>query len=610
MAKAYALRTPAHRPYTSYISQSLQHASSLGLPARVGDIAVTYDPDGDSGSAVHVRDGEGRWQLCQPYDMETPSAIPTHPRERGLQLMPAYVALEWADATTVASHRRAVLAAGYLPNSRHLYPFFKHMEDTGGKSGVRFTKTGQFPDDARTLPWSFDHPREFFTNLPPPEWSTEEWNVSFLSIRSFVQLTGTESRKTVEAMSRLGSAFNANPPLAVRLTYGQTDSAEEHARLAVAIRRALSNNVTVVVEGWEPRYRLDLTVDGLAALFNCAPDTPIQPRYFSANRGRAHARTALRDFVGEIGDRKTCGNLLDRPTRHPEVPPFVRAIADDVLAQELWDRTGPPFVLVDAERRRGWRIATHGGALTFPHHDAAGLCTYTYAVGGSRLWGFQRPEPFEADFSRKDLQEAIRDHVAQGFPSPEQAGLVLLDPGLVVITPPGAMHTVYTPVAGVTGGGHFYCLDALHLTEHTRALDRATQDIDVEEGQESLYILTNADHASCPFSLVQMLATLPRFDRRGLWLRRRPMLALYNMVASAEHYTIAGEADVGADDRHAKEEFEVAKARALEVGEKLLGHLSVYPQDVSAELHGVRGRAWEAPGPAICIPRRLWEGLV
>jgi hypothetical protein len=51
---------------------------------------------------------------------------------------------------------------------------------------------------------------------------------------------------------------------------------------------------------------------------------------------------------------------------------------------------GPQVVLYDAWRAQGWDIATHGGFVTYPHHDASGFCTYVYPRCGAKLWGFIR----------------------------------------------------------------------------------------------------------------------------------------------------------------------------------------------------------------------------
>lgn len=39
------------------------------------------------------------------------------------------------------------------------------------------------------------------------------------------------------------------------------------------------------------------------------------------------------------------------------------------------------------------------------------------------------------------------------------------------IMPPGKHHTVFTPVAGFSRGGHFFSLDTMHLTEVSRFVD-------------------------------------------------------------------------------------------------------------------------------------------
>jgi hypothetical protein len=41
-------------------------------------------------------------------------------------------------------------------------------------------------------------------------------------------------------------------------------------------------------------------------------------------------------------------------------------------------------------RAQGWDIITHGGFLTYTHHDASGLATYLYPRSGAKLWGLVR----------------------------------------------------------------------------------------------------------------------------------------------------------------------------------------------------------------------------
>lgn len=55
------------------------------------------------------------------------------------------------------------------------------------------------------------------------------------------------------------------------------------------------------------------------------------------------------------------------------------------------DNTGKEYagvqtILADTERVRGWDLMTHGGFLTYAHHDACGFSTYTTVRSGSKIW--------------------------------------------------------------------------------------------------------------------------------------------------------------------------------------------------------------------------------
>ena len=41
--------------------------------------------------------------------------------------------------------------------------------------------------------------------------------------------------------------------------------------------------------------------------------------------------------------------------------------------------------------------------------------------------------------------------------------------------PPATWHKVYTPTPSYVGGGHFYTLESLHLTEFSRAFDHRSE---------------------------------------------------------------------------------------------------------------------------------------
>lgn len=84
----------------------------------------------------------------------------------------------------------------------------------------------------------------------------------------------------------------------------------------------------------------------------------------------------------------------------------------------------------DAERLRGWDLITHGGFLTYPHHDAAGLCTYVTCRSGTKIWGYIDP-PSNWGMKRNDLfrmWDALFDKFATS-PARFPIGSLLLEPG-------------------------------------------------------------------------------------------------------------------------------------------------------------------------------------
>jgi len=42
------------------------------------------------------------------------------------------------------------------------------------------------------------------------------------------------------------------------------------------------------------------------------------------------------------------------------------------------DILGPLTILFDIWRAQGWDIVSHGGFVTFTHHDVSGFCTYVF----------------------------------------------------------------------------------------------------------------------------------------------------------------------------------------------------------------------------------------
>jgi hypothetical protein len=80
-------------------------------------------------------------------------------------------------------------------------------------------------------------------------------------------------------------------------------------------------------------------------------------------------------------------------------------------------------------RQQFWELHTHGGFVTYPHHDAAGLCTYVYPRSGAKLWTVITPHL--KDYS--DRKALFEDMDKLGFYSNfdhfEQRETILLEEG-------------------------------------------------------------------------------------------------------------------------------------------------------------------------------------
>ena len=69
--------------------------------------------------------------------------------------------------------------------------------------------------------------------------------------------------------------------------------------------------------------------------------------------------------------------------------------------------------------------------------------------------------------------------------------------------PPGKLHTVYTPVAGFSRGGHLFNLDTMHLTELSRFID----------SRVGKY-LTNDSHLGTLETLCRLVISLTMLPKR------------------------------------------------------------------------------------------------
>ncbi|KAG6371783.1 hypothetical protein JVT61DRAFT_9138 [Boletus reticuloceps] len=175
---------------------------------------------------------------------------------------------------------------------------------------------------------------------------------------------------------------------------------------------------------------------------------------------------------------------------------------------------------------RSWALAHQAGVFTYPHQDADGEATYAIVVSGVKLWTLY--------FSCDPTQS--RDQLLQHFNNlcdPDAnvhpqltAETVCLYPGDLLIQPPGQFHSVYTPTAAFTIGGHFYSYECFHLTEIARYFDVTLK------GE-----LTNQVHHHSLETLMQMIVGLPHLDRERK-LKKNTLLALCLMVIHPKRYRL------------------------------------------------------------------------
>ena len=95
---------------------------------------------------------------------------------------------------------------------------------------------------------------------------------------------------------------------------------------------------------------------------------------------------------------------------------------------------GPRVMLFDAWRGQGWDLLSHGGFVTYPHHDASGLCTYVYPRSGCKIWGYFLPSIDQPGQNREVLFKKFDKlpGIAEGDFKKEEMGTILLEEGEIL----------------------------------------------------------------------------------------------------------------------------------------------------------------------------------
>jgi hypothetical protein len=177
----------------------------------------------------------------------------------------------------------------------------------------------------------------------------------------------------------------------------------------------------------------------------------------------------LTEFVLNAHDTKSCGNVLDLQRLRQDAPQWVECVeqyclhsciiyilSDSVLSDDVnalyitrrdhyaniknntptgaLDKThqGPQVILYDMWRGLGWDIITHGGFLTYFHHDVSGAVTFITPRSGEKIWGIIKVKEEHSPDNRVDLFEEF-DSILDENSTPSEdrfvMGTILLEEG-------------------------------------------------------------------------------------------------------------------------------------------------------------------------------------
>ncbi|KIK80752.1 hypothetical protein PAXRUDRAFT_157858 [Paxillus rubicundulus Ve08.2h10] len=155
-----------------------------------------------------------------------------------------------------------------------------------------------------------------------------------------------------------------------------------------------------------------------------------------------------------------------------------------------------------------WDIFTHAGFLTYPHHNASRLATYSYICSGAKIWAYMHLDKVD-EHDQKDIFAKWFNYyhdtmVTETYDQNVKVGTVFLEKGAVLIQPPGANHMVYTPVHSIMSGGHFLCYDSMHITEMSLSFN-----FGLDNNNETRHHASNSIHPGMLRKVYCMAIALP-----------------------------------------------------------------------------------------------------
>ncbi|TCD60520.1 hypothetical protein EIP91_009937, partial [Steccherinum ochraceum] len=267
-----------------------------------------------------------------------------------------------------------------------------------------------------------------------------------------------------------------------------------------------------------------------------------------------HVRMTMGEFVAALGSDRFVRAVMDAPSVDLMLPPWVKHVDDGFTAFQRNPVIDPDRVSIpkDVQNTQSWLLFHDGRFFTYPHYDSNALGTWVQMIKGHKIWVFTRNPDIATCETRAEFHERVD---AQGggrmkFVSKDSKQVeryfVVVGPGDVIIQPPGQIHEVYTPEPTACAGGHFYTIDAMHMTEAMLRYDYDTKSVD-----------TNFHHASTSLSMIMMINGLKDSDRNVY--PRKGLAALCRLVLNEAAYFA---------DPFVDPDLALKNVRELERGEK------------------------------------------
>ncbi|KAG6374579.1 hypothetical protein JVT61DRAFT_3933 [Boletus reticuloceps] len=250
--------------------------------------------------------------------------------------------------------------------------------------------------------------------------------------------------------------------------------------LLKAAREVLSLNKAVVIRGLLDVTGFELSMDGLMDEFNTLPTRLVgihDMRERSKKFNNPHVNTTVESLIKDINNPKVMWVVLNFPLPQLGAPNPLEKLDDGLCLG--WAQTQNIFsvddqlLTGDVWTVRSWGLVHHAGILTYEHHDAEGALTWAANMAGEKDWMLVS---FKESPTREEMAERVKrltnpSNWLHEFTNLVEALMLHLRPSDAIIMPPGQIHGVFTPVASVCQGGHFFNLDAMHLTELSRFVD-------------------------------------------------------------------------------------------------------------------------------------------